>query len=116
MATFTKILPSGSAGSPNGTPVKIVATATAGTLFHTAHATSLDEIYMYLTNTSAADVIVTVEFGGATAPDFNVVITVPLKSTVLAIPGVPLTNSVTVKAFAASANVVNMFGYINRIT
>jgi hypothetical protein len=113
---IAKILPSGSAGNPDGTPVKIAATATAGTLFHTAHATALDEIYMFLTNTDSVDRAVTVEFGGATAPDFNVKFIVPAGETILAIAGVPLTNSKTVKAFAAAANVINMLGYINRIS
>lgn len=113
MTTITKVIPS---GSTNGKPVKITATATAGTLFHTAHATSLDEIYLYLTNTDSVDRAVTIEFGGATAPDWNVKIIVPTGETVLAIPGIPLTNSLTVKAFAAAANVINMLGYVNRIT
>ena len=111
--TFTKVVPS---GSTDGQGVKIAATATAGTLFHTAHATSIDEIWMWLNNTSASDVVVTVEFGGATAPDQNIVQTVPAKSSLLAIPGLCLTNSKTCKAFAATGNVVNMIGYINRIT
>jgi hypothetical protein len=113
MATITKVLPS---GSTDGAPVKVVATATAGTLFHTADATAKDEIYLTLTNTSTNDVVTTVEFGGATAPDFNVKFTVPANDTVLAIAGIPLTNSKTVKAFAATANVINMLGYVNRIS
>lgn len=113
MATISKVIPS---GSTDGKPVKIVATATAGTLWHTADPTAKDEIYLYLTNTDTVDRLVTVEFGGATAPDWNVVFTVPTKDTILAVPGIPLTNSTTVKAFAAAANVVNMFGYINRIS
>lgn len=113
MTSITKIIPS---GSTDGKPVKIAATATAGTLFHTAHATSKDEIYLYLTNTDSSDRTVTIEFGGATAPDFNVKCTVPAGDTVLAIPGIPLTNSLAVKAFASVANVVNMLGYVNRIT
>jgi hypothetical protein len=115
MTTITKIIPSGSAGSPDGTPIKIVATATAGTLFHTADATKLDEVTMYVTNTDTVDRKITVEFGGATAPDFNIVMTIPAWDTALVIPGIPLTNSKTVKAFAAAANVLCMFGYINRI-
>ena len=111
-STITKVIPS---GSTDGKPVKITATATAGTTFHTAHATALDEITMYLTNTDSSDRAVTVEFGGATAPDWNVKFIVPAGETILAIPGIPLTNSTTCKAFAAAANVVNMLGYINRI-
>lgn len=114
MATITKEFPSG--GTGNGRPIKIAATATAGTLFHTAHATAKDEIYMYLTNTDTVDREVTVEFGGVTAPDDHLKFTVPTKDTILAIPGIPLTNLV-VRAFcAAAANVVNMAGYINRIS
>ncbi len=111
MASLTPVIPS---GSTDGKPVKIAATATAGTLFHTAHATALDEINMYLSNTDTVDRNVTVEFGGATAPDWNVVFKVPAGQTILAIPGVRLTNSLTVKAFASAANVVNMLGNVNR--
>jgi hypothetical protein len=34
----------------------------------------------------------------------------------LIIPGLLLQNSLVVKAFAASANVINLNGYVNRIT
>lgn len=112
MASIAAVIPS---GSTDGKPVKIAATATAGTLFHTAHATAFDEVNMYLTNTDSVDRNVTVEFGGATAPDWNVKFKVPTGETILAIPGVRLTNSTTVKAFCDAANVVNMLGNINRI-
>ena len=113
MATITKVLPS---GSTNGRPVKIAATATAGTLFHTAHATALDEVSMYLTNTDTVDRLVTVEFGGVTAPDDHLKFTVPVGETILAVPGICVSGSVVVRAFAAAANVINMAGYINRIS
>lgn len=111
--TIKKLVPS---GSTNGCPVKVVATATAGTLFHTADAAALDEITMYLSNTDTVDRAVTVEFGGPTSPDFHMVFIAPAGETILAIPGIPLTNSLTCKVFAAAANVVTMFGYVNRIT
>lgn len=113
MATISKLVPS---GSTNGRAVKIAATATAGTLFHTAHASALDEVTMYLTNTDTVDREVTVEFGGVTSPDDLLKFTVPAKETILAVPGVPVTGSVVVRAFAAAANVINMFGYVNRIS
>ncbi len=113
--TFSKIAGS---GSTDGQGVKIAATATAGTLFHTSLVTAgvTDEIWLWLNNTSASDVVVTIEFGGPTAPDQNVIQTVPAKSTILAIPGFILLNTKTCKAFAATGNVVNMIGYVNRIT
>jgi len=102
--------------STNGRPIKIVATATAGTLLHTAHATDKDEIFLFLCNTSASDVLVTVEFGGVTSPDDHIKMTVPANDCVMIIAGVPLSNSLLMRAFAGTANVVTAFGYANRIS
>lgn len=112
MASVTKLHPSG--GTANGRPIKITQTVTAGTIFHTSG--GLDEIYMWLYNTSAADVLVTVEFGGVTSPDDLKKITVPANDWVLAVPGIPLASGLVCRAFAASANVVNMSGHVNRVT
>jgi hypothetical protein len=114
MATFTKELLS---GSTDGKQIKVVQTATAGTTIHTAHATAKDEIWLWAVNSSAADVKLTIEWGEATAPDGNIEVTIPAESGyVLVIPGLLLTNSLVVKAFAASANVILINGYVNRIT
>lgn len=103
-------------GSTNGRPIKVVATATAGTLLHTADATAKDEISVYLSNTSVNDVEVTIEFGGVTSPDDHIKLTVPAKDTILGIPGIPLSASLIARAFAGSANVITATGYVNRIT
>lgn len=114
MATFSKELLS---GSTNGKAVKVVQTATAGTTIHTAHATATDEIWLYAVNSSASSVKLTIEWGEATAPDGNVELTVTAESgLVLVIPGLPLTGSLVVKAFAATADVILIHGYVNRIT
>jgi len=109
--------------STQGQGIKIAATSTAGTLIHTTgtSATVIDEVWLWLFNSSTADVVTTIEFGGATAPDQNIVLTVPFKSGfVMTVPGMPLLGSggaaLTVKAFAASGNVVTATGYVNRIT
>lgn len=113
MATFTKVVLS---GSTDGKPIKVVATATAGTAVHTAHASALDEIHLYAFNSDTASRTLTVEFGGATAPDQNVVLDIPAKAGLIyVIPGLILTNSATVKAFASTANVVTVSGFVNRI-
>jgi len=114
MATFSKVLLS---GSTNGKAVKVAATATAGTTIHTAHATALDEIWLYAHNSSAAPVKLTLEWGEATAPDGNIEITIGTEGAglVLVSPGLLLTNSLVVKAFAATANVITLTGYVNRI-
>ena len=114
MATYTKLKLS---GSTDGKQVKIAATATAGTLLHTAHATDLDEVWLYLMNSSAVPVKVTIEWGEATAPDGHIEQTIqPESGLVNVIAGLVLTNSLTVRAFAATADVVMASGFVNRIT
>ena len=117
MATFTKTLLS---GSTNGKAIKVVATATAGTTIHTAVSgtSSLDEIWLYAHNSSASAVKLTLEWGEATAPDGNIEINIGAEGTglVLVAPGLLLQNSLVVKAFAATANVVTLTGYVNRIS
>jgi hypothetical protein len=114
MATTT-ITKRNLSGSTNGRGIKVAATATPGTTLHTADPTAQDEVNVYFTNTDSVDRAVTVEFGGTTAPDDNMKFIIPAGETVLGIPGIPLTNSLVVKAFAAAANVIIAFGFVNRI-
>lgn len=113
MATFSKVKLS---GSTDGRNIKVAATATAGTLLHTAHATALDEVWIFACNSDTVDRKLTIEFGGVTSPDDTIELTIPAESgMVTVIPGFVLTNSVVVRAFAATANVIVINGYINRI-
>ncbi len=116
MATFTKTLLS---GSTNGKAIKVAATATAGTTIHTAVSgtSSLDEVWLYAHNSSASTVKLTLEWGEATAPDGNIEINIGAEGTglVLIAPGILLQNSLVIKAFAATTNVVTITGYVNRI-
>ena len=112
--TFTKVILS---GSTSGKQIKVAATATAGTTIHTAHATSLDEIWLWAVNSSTTAVKLTVEWGEATAPDGNIEVTVPGESGYLmVVPGLVLTGSLVVKAFAGTTNVILVNGYVNRIS
>ena len=122
MATFTKLTlqPAGTTGT--GLGVKVAATATAGTAIHTASATAttIDEIWLYAVNSSASSVKLTIEWGQADAPDGNIEVTVlPEAGLVTVIPGLPLQGNATakvVRAFAATANVIVVHGFVNRIT
>lgn len=114
MATFSKERLS---GSTNGRLIKVAATATAGTTIHTAHATAQDEIWLYAVNSDTTDRKLTIEFGGTSSPDDLIEQTITAESgLVLVVPGLVLTGSVVVRAFCASANVVMIGGYVNRIT
>jgi hypothetical protein len=119
MATFTKKILS---GSTDGKAIKVAATATAGTTIHTGSATTttIDEVWLYAVNSSASAVKLTIEWGEATAPDGNIELSVAAESgLVLVVPGLLIKGNATplvVKAFAATANVVMLHGYVNQIT
>lgn len=114
MATFSKQFLS---ASTNGKGVKIAAIATPGTLLHTAHATAKDEVWVFVVNSSASSVKVTIEWGEATAPDGNIEVSVPAESGLLqVVPGLVVSGGVEVRAFAGTANVLIAHGFVNRIT
>jgi len=119
MATFTKQKLS---ASTDGRAVKVAATATAGTTIHTgsATATTYDEVWLYAVNTSTSAVKLTIEWGGTTAPDDHIELTIAAESgLVLVSPGLVLKGNATplvVRAFAATADVITIHGYVNQIT
>ena len=119
MATFSKIALS---GSTDGRMIKVAATATAGTTLHTGSstATTFDEIWLYAVNSSASSVKLTIEWGGVSSPDDLIESTILAESgLVLISPGLVIKGNATallVRAFAATANVINIAGYVNRIT
>ena len=107
-------------GSTDGKPIKVVATATAGTTIHTAvagtTAGTFDEIWLYAQNNHTAAVVLTIEFGDANA-ESNIICTLASKSGLqMIIPGFILQNEATVKAFASTANVISLSGFVNSIT
>jgi hypothetical protein len=116
MATYSKIALS---GSTNGKQIKVAATGTAGTTVHTAQSgtTYWDEIWIYAVNSSTSAVKLTIEWGEASAPDGNIEVTIPGESGYsLIVPGLVLQNSLVVAAFAGTANVILINGYVNRIS
>ena len=105
-------------GSTRGRPISIVATATLGTTLHVATTTAgeLDRVFIDLTNTSAVDILVTIEFGAAGVGN-EIDITVPANTTVPAIEGMVLGGAATdtITAYAGTASVVNAVGRVERI-
>jgi hypothetical protein len=122
MATFSKLAlqPSGSTG--DGLGILVVQTATAGTAIHTASstATTIDEVWLYAYKNQSADILLTIEFGGVTAPKDVIKQTVTTQSgLVLVCAGLVVQGNATakvVRAFAATASQISIFGYVNRIT
>jgi len=116
MATLTKMALS---GSTNGKNIKITANVIGSAVtIHTAQVgtSNFDEIWLWAVNTSSSDVALTIAYGGVSDPDDFIVNTIPAKSGfILILPGIILQNELIVKAFAATANVINVNGFVNRI-
>lgn len=118
MATFNKLTLS---ASTDGRPVKVAATANAGTTIHTAssNASIYHEIWLYAQNTDTTARKLTIQFGGTTSPDDDIEQTIGAEAgLVLVVPGLVIKGNATplvVRAFAATGNVVTISGYVNEI-
>ena len=109
----------GLSGATTGRGIKVAATSTPGTLIHTAvtGTTNWDLIYLWAMNDDTTARLLTIEFGGTTDPDDLEVETIqPQSGANLIIPGWQLQNALVVRAFAATANVITINGYVRRIT
>lgn len=120
MATFSKVKLS---GSTDGKAIKVAATASTGTTIHATgtSASILDEVWLYAYNSSASAVQLTVQFGGTTAVDNDIKLSIPATSGLtLVVPGLILSGTGsaanTVYAYAATTNVITISGYVNRIS
>ena len=120
MATFTKVLLS---GSSQGKAVKVVATASSGTTIHATGTSSsiIDEVWIYAYNSASTATALTIQYGGTTSVDNDIKITVPpTTGLTLVVPGLILTGdgttASTIRAYAATANVITLSGYVNRIS
>lgn len=121
MATYSKHLLSGSTG---GRPIKVPdGTTVLPVTVHQTQASSsvLDEIWIYANNTSTTATKLILQFGGPTIPDDFIEVSIDGEAgLVLVIPGLLLTGDGTtgrkVEAFAVTGNVINITGYVNRIS
>jgi len=108
-------------GSTDGMPIKVVPTSTAGTTIHTAvagtTAGTFDEVWLYAYNGHTAPVTLTIEYGGASVPDQNIIVTLESKAGLqMVVPGLILQNGLVIKAFAGTANVITLSGFVNSVT
>ena len=122
MSTYDKLAlqPAGTTG--DGLGILVAATATAGTAIHTgsATATTIDEVWLYAYNNHSASILLTIEYGGVTAPKDVIKQTLTAQNgLVLVCAGLVIQGNASAKvirAFAATANQISIFGYVNRIT
>lgn len=117
MATFTKVLLSGSTGGRN---VKVAATSSPGTLIHTTgtSATIIDEITLTVINMSSAAATALVQNGGTTSTDDHIQMSLDpyeVRQLVICLCGTGAAGR-EVRVVGSSANIINVAGWVNRIT
>jgi hypothetical protein len=119
MATYSKQLLS---ASTYGQPITISNTASTGNLIHATQtsSTAIDEVWIYATNTSASAVNLTIQYGGTGSVQNSIILPIPATSGLtLVVPGLVLTGtgsaSSSVYAYAATASVITVSGYVNRV-
>ena len=120
MAAQTSIERIALSGSTYGRMIKVAATGTPGTTLHTATASTsdtFDEIWLWAVNSDSSARKLTIEFGGVASPDDLIEVTIAAESGFTAVvQGLNLQNTLVVRAFCATANVVMIGGYVNRIS
>lgn len=106
-------------GSTDGKGIKVTGTTSAADVtVHTATSGSgdIDLVTLWAVNQHTADVVLTIAWGAETDPDNLMSITIPFKAGPVAIcDRLPIMNSLVVGAWAATANVVMIYGNVERV-
>lgn len=114
MMTFKKKLLT---ESEYGEPIGIAESSSPGTLLHTAidgYIDYIDEVWLYGSNISNGDAVVTLEFG-ETASSTKINNTVSANSYKQLVPGIPLRGGAEIRAYTDAPNDINIFGWVNEI-
>lgn len=105
-------------GRANGLPIAVAATATPGTLIHTATsgANEFDMVTLYASNVTVSSVTLTIEWGGTTATgDLGVKdLVIPANSSQTLVMRGRLSGGVVVRAFCSTTNAINITGTVER--
>jgi hypothetical protein len=122
MATYSKVLLS---GSPQGRPIPIGQVLSPGTILHTTEASAsvIDEVTLFVVNTSITDQDVVVEVVGTTANQDLIIQKVPAHTGLMLLTaGLPITGTGgagnTIRAFnnGGAPGALNIVGFVNRYT
>lgn len=114
MPTFAKRTFS---ASTNGAQILVAGTAIgSSTLIHTSIAGDIDEVWIYAVNLSASAVNLSILWTGTAAAN-EIRMAVPASNGLyLIVPGLIISGGLSVRAYAGTANVVALHGWVNRIT
>ena len=118
MATATKIKLS---GSTDGKGIKVTTASPldgSDTAIHTTGSgtTDYDLVTLFAYNDDTVDRVLHIGWGGTTDPDNQILQTIPPQSGLyLVCADLPLQNSGAITASASAANVIVIYGYVNRL-
>ena len=106
--------------STNGLGILVNQTATNNAVtIHTATTggsnTDIDEIFIYASNPTSTQRLLTIFFGGTTTVQDEIAVQVPAQTTMLVVPGLILRAGLVVKAKCADDASVTLHGFVNRI-
>jgi len=107
-------------GSTDGKPIQVTGTDGAGAVtVHTASSDAgvIDEVWVYANNTNVSDTNSKLVLFTDTDNEANqIVMGIPYRrGLVYALPGIPYSGGVVLKAYAGIADVVKLHGWVNRI-
>jgi hypothetical protein len=111
-------------GSTSGSPLRMVGTAATSGSNGTIHAAvagevagTFDEIWIWAANQGTLGTCnLTLQFGG-TAAEYCITAPIPAGvGLVPVIPGLILQNSLLVRGYAATSNMIGVIGYVNTMT
>lgn len=117
MATMSKELLS---ASVNGRGIKVTTVAPidgTDTTIHTAtNSGEPDLVTLFATNIDTVARELHLGWGGTTSPDDIIIVPIPAKEGLtLVVADLPLQNGLSIVASASAANVIVVWGYVNRI-
>lgn len=118
MSMFSRVLLS---GSVSGQPIPVAATATPGTVIHTAAdgESSFDEVYLFAANVTAVAAKLTIEWGGVANPGSHLVKQynlTPFCAPIRIADGQVLNGGTVCRAFSDTASAINITGFVTRIS
>jgi hypothetical protein len=120
MATYSKIPLSQSA---NGKAIMVALSSAPGSLIHSTGISSanIDEVWLYASNVSAGDTLLTLYWGSSASADIASVITIQAYAGLTLIsPGLILrgddSSGSTIYTTVQQPSAVEIVGYVNRIT
>ncbi len=105
-------------GSTNGKGIKLAhITSTSAETIHTAPAgVDIDLVTLWAVNQDTVDHTVTLGWGAVVDPDNRITVTVPAQAGPVAIcDRMPLSGALAITAWASTANVVMLYGTVERV-